>query len=317
MNLSTAHWPVIVAVLCCALALLIIGYVLVAPGPPGLAEHRRRPPDGGSLGTLQRATGAATSLIDRFWSRRGGSDAAAAVLEQAGIKASPTDFTLLVLVGMLVAAALGTVLGGLLLGILLAIPVPVLTKIIIGVRTQARRRAFADQLEDSLQLLASSLRAGHSMLQALNAVAREAEAPTSVEFTRVINEVRVGRSVAVALDETAERMESDDFVWVTQAIAINREVGGNLAEVLDGVAQTIRERGQIRRQIKALAAEGKLSAYVLVALPVGIIAFLALSNPGYLAPFTQSLIGHGLIVLAVIMMIIGGLWLRKVVSITF
>jgi tight adherence protein B len=317
MNVATAHWPVVFGVVCCTLGLLVVGYVLLAPGPPRLAEHRRRPADGGSPGTLQRATGAATSLIDRFWSRRGGSNAAAAVLEQAGIKASPTDFTLLVLVAMLVAAALGTVLGGLLVGILLAVPVPVLTKIIVGVRTQARRRAFADQLEDSLQLLASSLRAGHSMLQALNAVAREAEAPTSVEFTRVINEVRVGRSIAAALDETAERMGSDDFVWVTQAIAINREVGGNLAEVLDGVAQTIRERNQIRRQIKALAAEGKLSAYVLVALPVGIIGFLALSNPGYLAPFTQSLVGHALIVLAVIMMVVGGLWLRKVVSITF
>jgi tight adherence protein B len=317
VNPPTTHWPVVFAVVCCTLGLLVVGYVLVAPGPPRLAEHRRRPADGGNPGTLQRATGAATSLIDRFWSRRGGSNAAAAVLEQAGIKASPTDFTLLVLVAMLVAAALGTVLGGLLVGILLAVPVPVLTKIIIGVRTQARRRAFADQLEDSLQLLASSLRAGHSMLQALNAVAREAEAPTSVEFTRVINEVRVGRSAAAALDETAERMGSDDFVWVTQAIAINREVGGNLAEVLDGVAQTIRERNQIRRQIKALAAEGKLSAYVLVALPVGIIGFLALSNPGYLAPFTQSLVGHALIVLAVIMMVVGGLWLRKVVSITF
>jgi tight adherence protein B len=112
-------------------------------------------------------------------------------------------------------------------------------------------------------------------------------------------------------------MGSDDFVWVTQAVAINREVGGNLAEVLDGVGHTIRERNQIRRQVKALAAEGKLSAIVLMALPFGIIAFLLIANPSYLAKFTQSIIGYGLMGTAAVLLVVGGLWLRKVVSFTF
>ena len=158
-----------------------------------------------------------------------------------------------------------------------------------------RRTAFADQLDDSLQLIASSLRAGHSLLQALASVAREAEEPTSEEFARIINETRVGRQLSDSLDETAARMESDDFTWVTQAIAINREVGGNLAEVLDGVANTIRERNQIRGQVKALSAEGKLSAYVLMALPFGIVGFLMFANPDYMGKFTESLVGYGLI----------------------
>ena len=208
-------------------------------------------------------------------------------------------------------------LAGPLLGILLAVAVPVATKVLLSVRTGRRQRAFADQLDDSLQMLASSLRAGHSLLQALNAVAQEAPTPPSEEFARVVNETRVGRDLGQALDETASRMGSPDMVWVAQAIAINRQVGGNLAEVLDGVGHTIRERGQIRRQVKALSAEGRLSAYVLMALPFGVAGFLMVSNPAYMAKFTQSLVGYGLLVLCGVLLIVGGLWLRKVTILKF
>ena len=100
-------------------------------------------------------------------------------------------------------------------------------------------------------------------------------------------------------------------------MAINREVGGNLAEVLDGVSHTIRERNAIRRQVKALAAEGKLSALVLMALPFGVAGFLAFSNPAYLARFTQSLIGYALLVVAAVLLVVGGIWLRKTVQVKF
>ena len=105
-----------------------------------------------------------------------------------------------------------------------------------------RQAAFADQLDDSLQLMASSLRAGHSLLRAVDAVSQDAASPTAEEFARIVNETRVGRDLGDSLDEVAERMGSEDFTWVAQAIAIHREVGGNLAEVLDAVGHTIRER---------------------------------------------------------------------------
>jgi tight adherence protein B len=165
--------------------------------------------------------------------------------------------------------------------------------------------------------MASALRAGHSMLQALASVAREAEEPTSEEFARIINETRVGRELGHSLTDSARRMKSEDFVWVTQAIAINREVGGNLAEVLDGVGNTIRERNQIRRQVKALAAEGKLSAIVLMLLPFGIAGFLLFSNPDYMAKFTESLLGYLMIVASAVLLVVGGLWLRKSVEVKF
>jgi tight adherence protein B len=304
-----------IGALACVLAVLIGVYVALSPSPTRLPRDRRRPGTPASQGAVAQAAAAATTVIDRVLRRRGTPGAGA--LEQAGVKTSLKDFVFLVVVGALVAGAAGLVASGPLLGLLLAALVPVAARIGVALLARRRRTAFADQLDDSLQLMASSLRAGHSLLQSLASVAREAEEPTSEEFSRVINETRVGRDLNGALEETAARMGSQDFVWVTQAIAINREVGGNLAEVLDGVGHTIRERNQIRRQVKALAAEGKLSAYVLMALPFGITGFLAVSTPEYIGAFTESLVGYGLIVLSFVMLTIGGLWLRKVVNFTF
>ena len=304
------------AIAACSLAAAMLISALLAPGPVRLPVDRRRPVVAPGVSSLSTAATRLTALVDRLLRRR--TDAShETLLVRAGVTTRPQDFAVLLGVGVLVAAAAGVVLVGPLLGLVLGAAVPLVVRVGLGVMAGRRRKAFADQLDDSLQLIASSLRAGHSLLQALASVAREAERPTSVEFARIINETRVGRELSVSLDETAARMESEDFTWVTQAIAINREVGGNLAEVLDGVAHTIRERNQIRRQVTALSAEGKLSAYVLMALPFGIAGFLLFSNPEYMNKFTQSLLGYGLIGASVLLLIIGGLWLRKVVSFSF
>jgi tight adherence protein B len=300
-----------------AVALLMGCYLLLSPRPVRIPVERRRPTTPTGQGSLSGATTTMTGLIDRQLRRRSDVSARTAALEAAGITLRLQDFVLLVIAGSLVGAALGVVLSDSLLGLAAGLVVPILSKVVVSVLTTRRRRAFADQLDDSLQLMASSLRAGHSLLQALNSVATEAEEPTSVEFSRIINETRVGRELAQALDETARRVTSDDFVWVTQAIAINREVGGNLAEVLDGVGHTIRERNQIRRQVKALSAEGRLSALVLMALPLGVLGFLSLTNPSYIGRFTESAAGYAMIAAGVLLLVIGGLWLRKVVRLDF
>ncbi|QGN33307.1 type II secretion system F family protein [Microlunatus sp. Gsoil 973] len=297
------------------LGLLILFYLIIAPGPQKLSWRRRRPSSEPEPGILSRTADGMMHLIVRVIGTRGAGGAE--LLEEAGIHRRWQEFAALLVIGTVFAGALGLLLGGIPLALIFAITVPLVTRLWLGARIRRRQRAFADQLEDSLQLLSSSLRAGHSMLQALNSVAREAEAPTSEEFTRIINQTRVGREVSDALEDTSRRMQSDDFGWVTQAIAINREVGGNLAEVLDAVGATIRERAQIRGQVKSLAAEGKISAYVLIALPLGVAAFLLLTQPAYLAPFTSSLLGYGLIGVSAVMMIAGTLWLRKVITIKF
>jgi tight adherence protein B len=299
------------------IALLIAFYLVLSPGPVRIPLERRRPTIPAGPSSLSGAATTMTGIIDRQLQRRRNVKAPVAALERAGITMKLQDFVLLVIAGSLGAAALGVVLAGPILGIGLGLAVPLLARIGVNLRASRRQKAFADQLDDSLQLMASSLRAGHSLLQALNSVAAEAEEPTSVEFSRIVNETRVGRELGQALDETALRTRSEDFAWVTQAIAINREVGGNLAEVLDSVSHTIRERNQIRRQVKALSAEGRLSALVLMALPLGVLAFLAITNRAYIARFTESLAGYAMIAAGVLMLVIGGLWLRKAVRIQF
>jgi tight adherence protein B len=249
--------------------------------------------------------------------RRDGGAGLASTLQAAGLRLTPPDLVLLTLSGSVVGASLGLLGGSLLLSLVLGGSVPVVARLTLGVLAGRRRAAFADQLDDSLQLMAGSLRAGHSLLRAMDAVAGEAAAPTSEEFARIVNETRVGRDLTDALQELALRMRSDDFTWVTQAIAIHREVGGNLAEVLDRVGQTIRERNAIRRQVKALSAEGKLSAIVLMALPVGVAAFLFATNPDYMSVFTEGLVGYAMLAAAGVLLAVGGLWLRKTVRITF
>ena len=286
-----------------------------APGANRLPRERRRPPTEDGEGALAGAAEAATGLIGRLMQRRSGDFARQ--LDLGGIRMRPQDFGFLVAVGGVVLVAVVLVLGGGLVAVPAAALAPIVAILVVRMKIARRRAAFAEQLDSTLQLMASSLRAGYSMMQALSSVAQQSEEPTASELGRVVNETRVGRPVVAALEEAGIRMASEDFQWVTQAIAINREVGGSLAEVLDGVAHTIRERGQIRRQVKTLSAEGRLSAVILMALPFVVGGFLLLINPTYLAPFVTEPIGIVLLVVAAIMLIIGGIWMRKVTEIEF
>lgn len=290
-------------------------YFAVDPGRVRLPRERRRPAAVEGDGALAGAAEAATSVVGRLMHRRSGS--LAVQLDLAGMRTRPQDFAFLIAVASIVVAAVVLLLGGGFLAMPAASVAPLVAAILLRSKIAKRRKEFAAQLDGTLQLISSSLRAGHSMMQALASVAKESEEPTHSELARVVNETRVGRPVVPALEEAAERMGSDDFRWAAQAIAINREVGGSLAEVLDGVAGTIRERGQIRRHVAALSAEGRLSAVILILLPFVVGGFLLMTNPGYLAPFVEQPLGIALIVVSVVMLVIGGVWLRKVVEIEF
>jgi tight adherence protein B len=304
------------AAVAAALLLLTLAVLPAGPGRVPLArlDPSYAPPSSSALSGAGAAAGAA---VEKALVKRGRLASGAAALERAGMSASLPDVVLVVGLLTLGVGALVTILGGLLFGLLAAVAVPLAARAFVKLKTSRRQNAFADQLDDSLQLMASSLRAGHSILRAMDSVAHEASTPTSEEFTRLVNETRVGRDLGEALDEIAERTASEDFAWVAQAIAIQREVGGNLAEVLDAVGHTIRERNAIRRQVKALSAEGKLSAIVLMGLPFGIIGFISMTNPDYLAGFTESALGYGMLAVAAVMMTMGGFWLKNTVKIRF
>jgi tight adherence protein B len=185
----------------------------------------------------------------------------------------------------------------------------------LSYKERSRTKAFSAALPDTLQLMAGSLSAGYSMPQAIDTVVREANPPISTEFNRALVETRLGVTIEDALDGVADRMKSVDFAWVVMAIRIQREVGGNLAEVLNTVADTLRERERLRRQVQVLSAEGRLSAWILAGLPIAFAFYLLMVRPDYLKPLTESAIGWMMIGTGVFLMAVGGLWLRKVVKV--
>ena len=300
-------------------AITIFAFLVIRPGFRRVSRDRRRQLQGRKrpkqATTLATATDFATDQIGKILAKRGRS--LAGRLELAGIKTKASDVVLLTVAASLAAGALVMLVVGPAIGLVVAVIIPVVGWFILGFLVGRRKRAFADQLDSTLQMMAASLRAGYSLLQSLQAISSEADSPTKEEFSRVINETRIGRPLNESLIDVANRMGSEDFKWVSQAIAINREVGGNLADVLDGVARTIRDRNQLHRQVASLASEGKLSAIILMALPFGVVAFLTIGNPGYLNRLFTSTIGWGIVIAAIVMLTIGGIWLRATVKIKF
>ena len=304
------------------LALLVLIFYVIAPPAPRVARDRRLAPGIEHVSALTKVTQRTTAAIDSMASKRSSRMFGPQDLELAGIKADPSSFVVIVasaasvfaLIGVLVGFANGT---WLLWAVLLALLAPVGAKLIISSRTSKRRARFADQVDDTVQLIAGSLRAGHGLNRSLAAVASDAEDPTNEELARVVNEVRLGRDLSESLAITAKRMRSEDFEWVAQAIAINQETGGNLAEVLDQVGKTIRDRNEIRRQVRALSAEGRLSAIVLVALPIVVFLFLVIAQPTYFSSFFQNPLGIVALIVAGVLLVIGSIWTALTVRVKF
>lgn len=307
----------LLGIVACFAALGAAIFLVIIPRPQRNSLNRTKTADTSSPIQLTQLASLTTSMVDGMLKRRNLMAGTAAKLEGAGLKIRPADFVVLSGSGTVLAACVGLILAGPFLAVLFAIVAPVLVKVVLDLLTSRRQKQFAEQLDDTLQLLAGGLRAGHSLLRAIDAVSADSEAPTTEEFTRIINETRLGRDLGDALDDAADRMQSEDFSWVAQAIAIHREVGGNLATVLDQVGQTIRERNQIRRQVDTLSAEGKLSAYILMGLPFAMGAILMVVSPGYMDPMFQHPVGYFIMGLSAILLLIGGVWMKKVVSFKF
>jgi Flp pilus assembly protein TadB len=185
----------------------------------------------------------------------------------------------------------------------------------LSLRIMRRRAAFSDQLPDMLQLIASTLQAGFSLPQALDAVIRQENQPAAGEFSRALAEARIGADLDQALEAVANRMDSDDLRWTVMAIRIQQGVGGNLAEVLLTIADTIRERGYLRRQVSALSAEGRLSAYILVALPIVVAIWLFASSGDYMRPLYTTPLGELLLGGAVFLLLLGAFWMHRTIKV--
>ena len=236
-------------------------------------------------------------------------------MEVADIKFGPEQLTVLVV--------LGTVLVGWLLAsstrspvaALLALFVPVAANAAVKTLAGRQRRAFSEQLPDNLSVIASAMRAGQTFIGALRVVLDDAPEPSRRELKRAVMDEQLGTPLAEALKRVTERMHSEDFQHVAIVAALQRETGGNTAEVIDLVANTVRERIEIRRMVRGLTAQGRLSGGVLSMLPVALLMMISLVNPNYVHPLFHSTTGLVALGIGVGLVVMGALVMRKIIDI--
>jgi tight adherence protein B len=305
------------------LGLLLVGLMLFSPLLDFSRQRRRlaqvdrfalTPPPirTATDGAMARAALAVTAQVVRSPGRQ---ERIAAQLERANLRLRPHEW---LLIRALLSFAAGVVLAlfagplGFLAGVVLTW---LGTALYRRNRADKRARAFANQLPDALQLIIGSLRSGFSLTQAIEAMIRELADPLSTEFARAMGETRLGVPLEDALERVAARISCADLSWAVVAIRVQREVGGNLAEVLETTVGTMRERSSLHRHVRALSAEGRLSAYVLIALPFALGGFMLLFRRDYLRPLYTQPIGVLMLGVGAGLMAVGAIWMSRMVKI--
>lgn len=282
------------------------------------SDARQRLPDrrGAQGEDLRARLLALLRRLSRFWSDVHKAADLDFRMQQADLPLLGTEFQ----TGLAILGVIGAVIGGILLQTLLGAAAGAACGVLAGLlwlslRIKRRQDAFAGQLSDMLTMVSNALRSGFSFLQAIELVAKEMGDPMSQELSKVIAEIRLGTSMDRSLEEMARRMQSSDFELVVTAVEIQRQVGGNLAQILDTICETVEERVRMRREIATVTSQGRMSGIVLVVLPFVIAAALYFVNPGYLQPLLEEPIGRMAVGGAIGLEIVGFLVIRRIVDI--
>ena len=276
------------------------------------------PPATGLRDTLNRLFQPAADRVGRGNVKKG-KPSVAEQLNRADLKLRTSEYFMIQL-GSLALFALIALLrfgfpGGIIQILLAAIAGYLLPGVYVKYRVGRRLRAFNNQLGDTLTLLSNALKAGYSFAQAIDTVAKNAVPPIAEEFARAVREMNLGGSPDEALSNITKRIASADFDLVATAYSIHRTVGGNLAEILDNIAYTIRERVRIKGEIATLTAQARASGTLITFLPIVLATFMYFVTPTYFRPMFESFIGWALIAIGVFMIFIGNLIIRRVVAI--
>lgn len=238
----------------------------------------------------QRSAKEQLQQIDKVVARGKRGSETARDLARADLKLTVTEFYGIKLLAAAVGAIAGMIIGRasweaqLLSAIVGFVLFSFLPNMYVGYAAKSRVTKFNAQLGDSINMMANSLRSGYSLLQSMELVSREAPEPTAAEYRRVVQEVGLGLRTEEALDNLLKRVPSDDLDLLITAVKIQMESGGNLAQILDTIGHTIRERIRIKGEIAVLTAQGRISAWVITGLPVGLAIFISVVNPNYMAP---------------------------------
>ena len=237
-------------------------------------------------------------------------------MQQAGIPLVGTEFMALLLLSAVVAGAIAIVIvRKWYAGILAAILIVAIEYLYVLLRIDRRATAFTNQLGDCLMMVANALRAGFSFLQAMEMISKEMEPPISDEFKHVMRDIGVGATVERALDDMDKRVGSPDFSLVVTAVLIQQQVGGDLARILDTISDTIQDRIRMRREVKTLTTQGRMSGWILILTPIALALFMLSSDPHYLDPLFKHPIGQMILIAIIIMEIIGAIVIKRIVDI--
>ena len=237
-------------------------------------------------------------------------------LQQAAIPLLGTEFmALLLLSAVIVGSIAAVVLKKWYAGILAAIIIIAVEYIYVLVRIERRSTSFTNQLGDCLMMVANALRAGFSFLQAMDMISKEMEPPISEEFQHVMRDIGLGATVERALDDMDKRVGSPDFSLVVTAVLIQQQVGGDLAQILDTISETIQDRIRMRQEVKTLTTQGRMSGWILILTPVALALFMTSSNPNYLDPFFYHPIGQVIFAVTIGMEIVGAIVIKRIVDI--
>jgi tight adherence protein B len=265
----------------------------------------------------ERAPSVLTKSLDQAVAGRGFAQNIATDLARANMKLTVGEYLILIVVSILGTGVLAYLImhqnlfltfGGLVLGFFLP-------RFYVKYLQGKRLKDFNNQLGDAINLLANGLRSGYSLLQAMDAVGREMSPPMSEEFQRVVREIGLGLSNERAMNNMLRRIPSDDLDLMITAVNVQHEVGGNLAEILETISHTIRERIRIKGEIKVLTAQGMISGYVISFLPVGLGLVLFAMNPNYMGAMFKEPCGWAMVAVGVVMTTIGFIAIRKIVNI--
>ncbi|HPU12330.1 MAG TPA: type II secretion system F family protein [Aeromicrobium sp.] len=296
-------------------AVVAVTYALLQPDLAALRSEQMKAESKVDGRRVKRGT-PVFDLIDKVMKSFGLKPFSEEQLALAGIKSSPTSMVgttlLIALTTLLVAYFLTT---NFFVAFILAIISPLFVRMYVNSKTAKRRAKFDKQMAETMTLFSSALKSGMNVPNALANVAQEMDAPMGEELARVVNESRLGRDLIQGMRDTAVRMESKDFMWVTEAVAIQRESGGRLSEILDRVIETIAQRNELREKIASLAAEGKISAMVLMALPVGVGVMFMVMNPAYMEPLFTTVPGYIMLGVAAVLYALGGFWLSRMTKV--
>ncbi len=290
------------------LAMILMGALIINPAMDVRLEAAARADQVAGL------KGKLSTAADQLVARRDEEGELNKALDAAGLHLRPGEFVLMTTVIVVVVSLLGWLIGGLLLGVIVAGLGSLCCLLYLNRRADKQRELFADQLTDTLNVMGGSLRAGRGLPQAIELVGHEAPSPTAEQFRRIGFEVQVGRDMTESMLAVAERMKSQDFEWVARAVAINRELGGDLTELLDTIANTIRERRRVARMVTAITAEGRASGWVLLALPFVVFAFASWRTPDAAELMFTTGLGRAMLIISLMMMVVGYIWIRKIVN---